>query len=202
MKDKKWYQTSFRRNLVDMHIEQWIEEFLAQFDPESYFDCMRRGNIQSPMIYLQSHVGLCNWPSESGEMHKGFHGENKMHKLFELCANEGMDLVGYYSLIFNNWAYDKHPEWRMKDVKGFNSRDKDCFGIVCGGRYGILCPNSEGYRDFTVTQLKEMLDIYEMEGVFLDMAFWPMVCYCDSCKARYKKGNGERNTDANRLERS
>ena len=191
MKDKKWYQTSFRRNLVDMHIEQWNEEFLAQFDPESYFDCMKRGNIQSPMIYLQSHVGLCNWPSESGEMHKGFHGENKMHKLFELCANEGMDLIGYYSLIFNNWAYDNHPEWRMKDVKGFNSRDKDCFGIICGGRYGILCPNSEGYRDFTVTQLKEMLDIYEMEGVFLDMAFWPMVCYCDSCKARYKKETGK-----------
>ena len=191
MTEKLWYETSFRRNLVDMHIEDWDDEFLSQFDPESYFDCMKRGNIKSPMIYLQSHVGLCNWPSESGEMHKGFDGENKMLRLFELCNSDGMDVIGYYSLIFNNWAYNRFPDWRMRDVNGLSSREKDCTGIVCGGRYGILCPNNKEYREFTVRQLREMLDIYDMKGVFLDMAFWPMVCYCDSCKKRYKKEAGK-----------
>jgi len=34
--------------------------------------------------------------------------------LIELCHKEGMNVVIYYSLIYNNWAYDNHPEWRMK----------------------------------------------------------------------------------------
>jgi hypothetical protein len=36
----------------------------------------------------------------------------------DLCHADGMDVVAYYSLIYNNWAYDKHPERRMRDSTG------------------------------------------------------------------------------------
>ena len=32
-----WYKTSFRRNLIDMHIEDWNCDFLSQFDENVYF---------------------------------------------------------------------------------------------------------------------------------------------------------------------
>ena len=47
----QWYQTKFRRNLVDMHIEDWNEEFLSQFDPETYVENLKRGHINAPMLY-------------------------------------------------------------------------------------------------------------------------------------------------------
>lgn len=190
MSKNKWYEASFRRNLVDMHIDDWNEEFFSEFDPLQYLDCLKRGHIQSPMIYLQSHVGLCNWPTKSGKMHAGFQGENKVGKLIDLCHKEKMDVIGYYSLIFNNWAYDRFPAWRMVDINGNPSRHPDAQGIVCGGRYGILCPNNMEYRQFIATQLKELLGTYKLEGVFLDMAFWPMVCHCDACKKRYFEETG------------
>lgn len=31
---------------------------------------------------------------------------------------------------------------------------------------------------------------YDFEGMFLDMTFWPEVCYCASCRKRYKKETG------------
>ncbi|HTZ52537.1 MAG TPA: hypothetical protein VMF68_12800, partial [Spirochaetia bacterium] len=101
-----WYEKSFRRNLVDMHIEDWDDSFLSKFDPQEYFRNLQTARVASPMIYIQSHVGLCYWPTRTGRMHKAFQGrEDGMKRLFDLCHGAGMDVIAYYSLIYNNWAY-------------------------------------------------------------------------------------------------
>lgn len=100
---EQWYSRSFRRNLVDMHIDDWNPEFLAQFDPKAYFECLKTAHIQTPMIYIHSHVGLCNWDSATGRVHRAFAGRNKVRELFDLCHGAGMSVVAYYSLIYNNW---------------------------------------------------------------------------------------------------
>ncbi|MCM8900060.1 alpha-L-fucosidase [Caldicoprobacter algeriensis] len=179
----KWYQKSYRRSLVDMHIEAWNDEFLSQFDPETYVELLKKANIQSAMLYINSHVGYCYWPTKTGCMHPGFKGEDKMKKLFDLCHKAGMDVIVYYSLIYNNWAYNLNPSWRMLDRNGKASREN-------GGRYGLCCPNSQGYREFVFAQIKEFCQHFDFEGVFFDMTFWPMVCFCNSCKERYAKEVG------------
>ena len=188
----KWYETSYRRNLVDMHIDDWNPEFLSRFDPQQYFHCLKAGRIQSPMIYLQSHVGLCNWPTKSGRMHAGFAGRNMVRELIDLCHGDGMDVVGYYSLIYNNWAYDAHPPWRMLDRQGHPSRNDETHGFMNGGRYGLVCPNHLGYRAFVGAQFAELLAEYPLEGIFLDMTFWPMVCYCEQCQRRFEEETRQR----------
>jgi len=35
---EKWFTKAYRRNLVDMHIEDWSEEFLSKFNPQDYCD--------------------------------------------------------------------------------------------------------------------------------------------------------------------
>ncbi|GHV28877.1 hypothetical protein AGMMS4952_13620 [Spirochaetia bacterium] len=189
---KPWYKDNYRRNLVDMHIDAWDGEFLSKFDPEQYFTCLQKGRITSPMIYTHSHVGWCNWPSKSGAMHPAFKGENKIKRVFDLCNQAGMDTVAYYSLIYNNWAYDTYPEWRMIDIDGVPSRGISGGSMMGGGgRYGLLCPNNAAYRDFLKKQFAELLSEYECKAVYLDMTFWPMICFCPSCRARYKEETGK-----------
>jgi hypothetical protein len=161
-----------------MHIDDWNDDFLSKFDPEVYFRALQTAEVNAPMIYIQSHVGLCYWPTKIGRMHKAFRGrEQMMRHLFDLCHSADMDVIAYYSNIFNNWAYDEHPEWRMLDINGKGSRST--------GRYGQCCPNNMAYRQFVSTQISEFCDYFEFEGVFFDMSFWPMVCYCKECKARW-----------------
>ena len=190
MGKKDWYKDSYRRNLVDMHIEDWNGEFLSKFDPRFYFECLKKARIQSPMIYLHSHVGLCNWDSESGLTHRAFKGDNRIKTLIDLCHSEGMDVVGYYSLIFNKDEYERNPGWRMIDPKGNPSRSNKETGFMKGGRHGLICPNNGGYRSFLQKQFAELLDAYELEGVFLDMTFWPMICACESCGKRFMAETG------------
>lgn len=180
----EWYQRQWRRNLVDMHIEDWDEEFLSKFDPDEYVRLLKLGNIGAPMLYFQSHVGLCYWPTQSGQMHRGFTGrKDAMKQVERKCHEAGMNVIAYYSLIYNNWAHEKHPEWRMVDVEGRHSRSY-------GNRYGLCCPNNQEYRAFTERQIQEFCEYFDFEGIFMDMLFWPMVCQCDSCKARWAQEVG------------
>lgn len=191
-----WYKKDIRRHLCDMHINDWDPSFLSQLSPYDYVENLKVAKIQNAMLYYQSHVGLCYFPTKSGKMHSGFIGkEDTMRRIGELCHENGISVTGYYSLIYNNWAHDNHPEWRMVDETGVSQYEK---GEVLDAefahndlfRYGLCCPNNPGYRDFVSAQIKEIADYFEFDGMFFDMLFWPHMCYCDSCKKRWEKEVG------------
>ncbi len=178
---KHWFTDCYRRNLVDMHIEDWDEEFLSEFSPEEYFANLKRAHIQAPMIYLQSHVGNCYFPTKVGHMHAALKGrEDLIRRLVDLCRENGMKVVGYYSLIYNTREEDNHPEWRV-----YTGADK-LSPRQRGGRYGLCCPNNPEYREFVETQIREMSEYFTLDGMFYDMTFWSVVCECPHCMERYK----------------
>ena len=72
--EKKWYQSSYYRTLLDMHIEDWDASFLSEFDPDYYVEQVKKAQIDAVMIYVQAHTGLCYWPTKSGVMHRSFLG--------------------------------------------------------------------------------------------------------------------------------
>ena len=81
-----WYKNNYRRHLIDMHIDDWNDEFLSQFDTDAYVNNLINAKVQNAMIYLQSHVGLCNFPTQVGTMHKAF--INKENTIRELAEKE------------------------------------------------------------------------------------------------------------------
>ena len=187
-----WYKTSFRRHLCDMHIDDWNKDFLSKFSPEDYVENLRKAKIQNAMLYFQSHVGLCYFPTKTGKMRSGFlQKPDSMQQLEKLCHKEGITVTGYYSLIYNNVEHDRHPNWRMIDENGNSKRevglasDNDFAGGNSAHRYGFCCPNNMEYRSFIKEQIKEMNEFFTVEGMFFDMLFWPHMCYCDSCKKRW-----------------
>ena len=181
----KWYAKNFRRHLCDMHIADFDERFLSEFSAEEYFVNLKKAKVTAAMIYFQSHLGLCYYPTKSGVMHKGFIGrEYEIKKLVDLCRKNGIAVVGYYSLVYNTWAEDRYPEWRLVHEDGGSNRTKD-------SRYGLCCPNNPEYRNFVYDQIKEISELFEVDGMFYDMPFWPTRCYCEHCQKRYSDEVGE-----------
>lgn len=191
-----WYKNAIRRHLCDMHIDDWDEAFLSEFSPEVYLENLKKAKIQNAMLYFQSHVGLCYYPTKSGKMHNAFVGrEDMMQCLAAMCRKENIYVTGYYSLIYNNWAYHNHPEWRMIDKDGTTKYEKK--EIVQAEfannnlfRYGLCCPNNKDYRNFISEQMREMAEYFEFDGMFFDMLFWPHMCYCESCRKRWEEEVG------------
>lgn len=186
-----WIENNYRRNLMDMHIDDWNPEFLSKLDVDGYVDALKDAGVQTAMIKAKPHTGLCYYPTKIGRMHKGLKGFDFLGKMIEKCHENGIAAEVYFTQIFDNWAYDNHPEWRLITAEGKNMREYRKLPNFKTGRYGIVCPNNEGYRKYVKDCLTEINENYKFEGMFLDMTFWPEVCYCPSCRKRYMRETGK-----------
>ncbi|MEM2028916.1 MAG: beta-galactosidase trimerization domain-containing protein [Candidatus Bathyarchaeia archaeon] len=181
LKDREWFKKVYRRNVVDMHIADWDENFLSEFNAKKYVEALALARVESTVVYATSHMGLCYYPTKIGAMHKGLRGRDILGEVIDLCHENGINVVVYYSLIFNVWAYDAHPDWRIIRADGKEAAENS--------RYGVCCPNSP-YRDFAIKQVEEICKNYDFEGIRFDMTFWPTVCYCKHCQEKYSEEVG------------
>jgi hypothetical protein len=154
---------------------------LANFDAADYVGTIAKGNFQALMQYANSHVGLCLWRTQLGKMHAGMKGRDYFGEVMAECHRQGLHRLAYYSLIFDDWAYQEHPDWRIVPTMGDDP--------IMFSRMGKVCPNSP-YREHTLACLRELVKNYDFEGIFLDMTFWPTVCYCAHCEERFRREHG------------
>ena len=181
-----WPSRTFRRLLIDTHVPDW-DDLLADFDAAKYVKTVAGSGFQSLMQYANSHVGLCLWRTKVGQMHKGMRGRDYFGEVMEQCRAHGLHPIAYYSLVYDDWAFQAHPDWRILPEGGYDP--------VLYSRMGTVCINSP-YREHALACLRELTGNYEFSGIFLDMTFWPTVCYCPHCTARFWK---EENAEPPRL---
>lgn len=186
-----WIEGNYRRNLMDMHIDDWNPDFLAKINVDEYVDALVDAGVQAAMVKGKPHTGLCYYPTKVGRMHKGLRGYDFLGEMVKKCHENNIAVIAYFTQIFDNWAYEEHPEWRLITAEGRNMREYRGEPNFKTGRYGIVCPNNQGYRNYVKECLTEMNTMYDFEGMFLDMTFWPEVCYCPSCRERYKNETGK-----------
>ena len=185
-----WIEGNYRRNLLDMHIDDWNPEFLSKVNVDEYVKALKAAGVQAAMVKGKPHTGLCYYPTTIGRMHKGLKGYDYFGEMVRKCHENGIAVIAYFSQIFDNWAYEEHPSWRLVTAEGKNMREYRGGTDFKTGRYGIVCPNNKEYRAYVEACLTEMNTLYDFEGMFLDMTFFPEVCYCDSCRERYKAETG------------
>jgi len=179
MKNIQWYQKSWRRMLIDMHIPDWEKEFLSKYEPEQIAEQYERAGLQSVMFYCQSHTGICNWPAKTGKVHEALLNRDVVEEMVDQLKKRDIFSCAYYSVIFNNWAYLAHEEWRIVSANPGSS--------IFQGRAGNCCPNNPDYRSFALEQARDLVERYDFDGFFYDMTFWPNVCLCPHCRELYKK---------------
>jgi hypothetical protein len=169
-----------------MHIPDWDPRLLAKYDPAEMVRLYERAGVTSVMFYCQSHVGLCYWPTRTGRQHASLRGRDIVGEMLALLKAKGLDACGYYSVVFNNWAFLERPDWRIQA-----STPAMASGLPAGtfDRYGICCPNHPQYREFCFLQVDE-LTAYPFDGLFFDMTFWPRICVCAHCRERYRRETG------------
>lgn len=185
-----WTDGNYRRNLMDMHIADDNPVYLSHLNTEEYVDALKDAGIQTAMVKAKPHTGLCYYPTRIGEMHKNLKGYNFFGDMVQKCHEKGIKVVAYYSQIFDNWAYEHHLSWRMICADGKCFREYRNLSNFRTGRYGIVCPNNPEYREYVRESLQELCQNYEFDGIFLDMPFWPDICFCPSCRERYFKETG------------
>ena len=100
-------------------------------------------------------------------------------------------LVVYLIATLDLQVYEKHPEWAQVNPEGKPSIKPEA---PSSPAWVPLCPNSP-FREYTLKILREIVEHYEVDGVFLDMPQWfpfhaGVVCYCPYCREKFRQKYG------------
>jgi beta-galactosidase GanA len=166
-----------------MHIADWNKEFFSKIDPKNYAEMMALSGVDTAIIYAGSCLGICNWPTKHGYMHKQLKGRDILKEMIFECRKKQLNVVTYFN-IWSRWAYDTHPDWRIVCPNGKGT-------VENGWRYGLCCPNT-GYREYVMSMIDELCTNYDSDGLWVDMITWTgQICYCHSCKKRFYGETGK-----------
>ncbi|MBQ8732170.1 MAG: alpha-L-fucosidase [Oscillospiraceae bacterium] len=180
----EWFEKSLRRNLIDIHITEDDERFLSEFDAEAYADAVVSSGVDTAILYSASCLGLCYFPTKAGHMHRNIKGRDMLAEMLAACKARGLKTVVYFN-IWSRWAYDTHPEWRMRTADGKG------YSVELGLRFGQCCPNT-GYFEYVRQQVTQLIQDYECDGLWIDMIGWfDNVCYCDACREKFRNQTGK-----------
>jgi hypothetical protein len=177
-----WFESSFRRMESSPHAFIYDERFLSGFSAKAYVEMLKLANVDTTCFFASSHNGHRFWPTKLAEVHPLIRQWDVLGDVLEECHRNGINVILYYSVIWDDWAWRTHPDWRIIESDGAEH-------VSFGGRCGVCCPNSP-YRDFLVSTLEELGANYQFEGFWADMTFWPTYCYCRSCRERYAREVG------------
>ncbi|MCQ2378699.1 MAG: hypothetical protein MJ016_05750 [Victivallaceae bacterium] len=172
-----WTNKCYSRLLIDNHITDRLDAYMRKFDPREYVRLVKLSGAESAMVYACDHNGNCYYPTEVGHRHHGIALRDVFGETVARLDAEKIVPIAYYTLIFHNDLWMRHPE----------ARTRDACGVDHHGRYHYVCPNQEATVAFHRAQLTEILAYRELQGVFLDMTFWPMVCCCDACRKKFRE---------------
>ena len=183
MSAKRRYRDTRRRLLVDMHIPDWDESFLARYDPRHVAEQGVKAGADGVMLYFQSHLGLCYYPTGTGRRHAAMGDRDWAAEALAVYAARDIPVCAYYSVNFNNQAWLDHPDWRLQPAAPVT------VGILPRERYGVVCLNNRGYRAFVDAQIAEIAE-YPVDAFFFDMVWWNGVCTCPACHERFEAEEG------------
>ncbi len=96
-----WTRGNDRRNLMDLHIDDWNEAFLSALTVEDYTDALVDAGVQCAMVKAKSHTGLCCWPASIGRMHRGLKGVDWFGAMCPHCRKRRMEESGIPSIDTN-----------------------------------------------------------------------------------------------------
>ncbi len=181
---------AFRQVHLDFHTSEAIGGIGSNFSKEQFQEMLKAGHVNSITVFSKCHHGWAYHPSQANEMHPGLKFD-LLKEMIEAAHAIGVKTPVYISAGLDEKMARRHPEWLIRDK---DDRTNWIHGFMVPG-YHQFCFNTP-YLDYLLTQIKEVVENYDADGIFLDIV-GVRTCYCQYCVAALRKaGKDPRDPDA------
>lgn len=171
-------RSDFRRAIhVDFHTMSGIYD-INDFDAKKFAETMADAHVTYVNVFAECNLGFCYYPTKIGNVYPGLKKDMLGELVTELHKYD-IGVTAYINCGLNNDVLQPHPDWWRinKDGELFDATVID--GKKVYPRY-TGCFNT-GYGDYLKALVKEIIDNYDVDGIFLDCV--PMGnCFCEKCK--------------------
>ena len=162
-----------------------VEKDPATFDPDWWLDFFKRVHAGGACI---SAGGMCAfYPTEIPFHHRSqwLGDKDVFGYLVEGCRKLNMAVIGRVDphCIWDD-AAQAHPEWVAVDASGQKVRH-----MVMKDRW-LSCGLGPCNTQFMPQVVAEIVSRYGVDAIFANRWAGHIVCYCDSCKAEFRRDTG------------
>ena len=170
---KRRYRDSWRGYLIDHHSPDPPVQPLDKLDVGEWEKSLKRAHVNCMLTYCKDHYGVTYYDTQVGRKHPGLKMD-WIAEVAEMMRRNDIEFWAYYSVGFDLWAAQTHPQWAARDEEGHVLR--------VGTKWPVVCGNT-GYRDYVMAQLEEIL-AYKPDSLFFDIVMTPL-CWCETCKTLF-----------------
>lgn len=171
---------NFRQVHLDFHTSEKINGIGSEFSKENFQAMLKLGHVNSITVFSKCHHGWTYHPTKASVMHPGLKFD-LLKAQIEAAHEIGVKTPVYISAgLDEKYALD-HPDWLVRNQDQSTTWVKD---FRTPG-YHKHCFNSE-YLDVLLAQIKEVVENYDADGIFLDIV-GVADCYCCNCLKIMKK---------------
>ncbi len=168
--DTSKFREGSRQIHLDFHTSEHIDSIGALFDKKQFQEALITGNVNSINIFAKGHHSWSYYPTEVGMTHPHLDFD-LMGAQIEACKEIGVSVQLYYTVGWSANDAIKHPEWAVLRADGSNDyRDmlkKTGSGETFGG-WEYLAPEGP-YAELILAQTEELLQKYDMDGIWYDI---------------------------------
>ncbi len=181
----EWFKQKYRKLHLDFHTGECVTDLLSQFDAKSMIAEFKKTHAEVIVAFAKDHHGHAYYPTDIGYRHPSL-TVDMLGELTSEAKKEGIKVIAYFSIGWDNWAAGEHPDWRtvsedgayiespMQKIAGFK--------IAYKGRWQNVCMNSP-YAEYTLGQMEEVLKQYPVDGIWMDiLGYADNACYCEYCR--------------------
>lgn len=158
---------------LDFHTMPGIYDFEETFDAKVFAQTLKDAKVKYINAVAQCNLGFCYFPTNVGVRYPGLKTD-LFGDIVRECSKVGIKVIAYVSTFLNHEQTRRHPEWCNTNENG-----QIIYGDRTANFFRNACCNT-GYADHILAIYKELLDNYELDGLFLDNVV-VRPCYCSTC---------------------
>lgn len=161
---------------LDFHTSPLIPNIGDDFDADEFTRTLQAARVNSISVFAKCHHGLSYYPTKIGVQHPHLK-RDLLGEMVAACHKAGIRVQAYTTVLWDEEAWARHPEWRQVFPDGRIGRQ----GGPLEPGWKNLCMNS-GYADYVIGQVEEVLDLYPVDGIFIDIVrYIGGQCVCNAC---------------------
>lgn len=171
---------------LDFHTSEHIPDVGSEFDSETFARTFREAHVNSVTIFAKCHHGMCYYPTKVGIQHPALNGRDLLGEMIEALHREGIRCPIYTTLAWEEDIARRYPAWRQmkKDGSFANRETLTDRKTVAPGLWKFNNWIHPDFMDYTEAHLREVLDAYEVDGIFFDIfTFHKEACWSEASVA-------------------
>lgn len=173
-----WHKQTFRKLFFDYHSHSSTYDLARDFNAEQWAEQLKQANVEGVSMFAKCGQGWRYYlKGNVGWVHPQMPPNiDMLGEVVASCHKRGIKVIAYYHTFNSEKLAELHPDWIVR-----NSKNES--------RGSGLCLLSPLLEEHMIPQVKEIVQNYDIEGIFFDGTY-AHVCYCQYCRERFKKESG------------